>query len=76
MRTTIRLDDDIAAAVEGLRRERSMGVSEAVNSLARAGLLVKRDGPAFRQRTASLGLTLDVSNIGEALELLDDTSRR
>jgi hypothetical protein len=76
MRTTIRLDDDVAAAVEGLRRERSIGLSEAVNSLARAGLMVKRDAPAFRQRTVSLGLTLDVSNIGEALELLDDTSRR
>jgi hypothetical protein len=71
MRTTIRLDDDVAAAVEGLRRDRAMGLSEAVNSLARAGLLAKRDGPVFRQRTASLGLTLDVSNIAEVLELLD-----
>ena len=76
MRTTIRLDDDIAAAVEGLRRERSIGLSEAVNTLARAGLLMKRDGAAFRQRTVSLGLTVDLSNMGDALDSLDDASRR
>lgn len=73
MRTTIRLDDDVAAAAEQLRRERNIGLSEAVNRLARAGL---REGrPArrtFRQRTNKMGLRVDVSNVAEALELLDD----
>jgi hypothetical protein len=37
MRTTIDLADDVAAAVEKACRERGIGVSEAVNELARAG---------------------------------------
>ena len=73
MRTTIRLDDDVAAAAERLQRERHIGLSEAVNSLAREGLRA-RSAPRqeFRQRTSTLGLRLDVSNVAEALELLDD----
>lgn len=76
MRTTIRLDEDVAAAAEQLRRERHIGLSEAVNSLARAGL--RANHPArqtFRQRTSKLGLRVDVSNVAEALELLDGTER-
>lgn len=72
MRTTINLEPDVAAAAEELRRTRHVGLSEAVNALARAGL---RSGSAprpFRQRTAGLGITADVSNVAEALELLDD----
>jgi hypothetical protein len=74
MRTTVSLDDDVAAAVERLRRDRSIGLSEAVNELARAGLTVKRVARPFKQRTAQLGLKLDVTNVGEALDLLDDTN--
>jgi hypothetical protein len=72
MRTTITLDADIAAAVVRLRRHRSIGVSQAVNELARAGLTIKRPPRPFKQRTARLGLTLDVSNVAEALDLLDE----
>ncbi len=72
MRTTVRLDPDVAAAAEQLRRERRIGLGEAVNELARAGL---ERGPLaakpFRQRTASVGLKVDVTNVAEALELLD-----
>jgi hypothetical protein len=72
MRTTVKLDDDVAAAAEQLRRERHIGLSEAVNELARAGL---RRRPVarkrFRQRTRPIGLRIDVSNVAEALELLD-----
>jgi predicted transcriptional regulator len=72
VRTTIRLDDDVAAAAEQLRRERHVGLSEAVNTLARAGLRAQHPGRgAFRQRTSRLGLRMDVSNVSEALELLD-----
>jgi len=35
MRTTVALNDDVAAEVERLRGERSIGVSAAVNELAR-----------------------------------------
>jgi predicted transcriptional regulator len=74
MRTTVRLDDDVAAAVERLQRERHIGMSEAVNTLARAGLRAHHPPrQAFRQRTSKLGLTVDVSNVAEALELLDGT---
>jgi len=76
MRTTVNLDDDVAAAVRRLRDERGIGVSEAVNRLARVGLMVKPARSRFRQRTARLGLTLDVSNIAEALELLDGPAGR
>jgi Arc/MetJ family transcription regulator len=72
VRTTIRLDDDVAAAAEQLRRERHVGLSEAVNTLARAGLRAQHPGQrAFQQRTSRLGLRMDVSNVAEALELLD-----
>jgi Arc/MetJ family transcription regulator len=74
MRTTIRLDDDVAAAAERLRRERHIGLSEAVNALARAGLRASQPGRRmFRQRTSKLGLRVDVSNVADALELLDGT---
>lgn len=68
----MRLDPDIAAAAEQLRRERHIGLGEAVNELARAGLARSpRRSTPFRQRTASVGLKVDVTNVAEALELLD-----
>lgn len=73
MRTTIRLDDDVAAAAEQLRRERHIGLGQAVNELARMGL--QHGGSThrpFRQRTEHLGLRVDVTNVAEALELLDE----
>jgi hypothetical protein len=76
MRTTVSLDEDVAAAVERLRRERSIGLSEALNQLARAGLTVKRSAPPFRQREVKLGLQVDVTNVAEALELLDGPGAR
>jgi hypothetical protein len=55
VRTTITLADDVAAAVERLRRERSLGVSEAVNELIRNGLVRDRRPRRFAQRTHDLG---------------------
>ncbi|HEY3261809.1 MAG TPA: hypothetical protein VGJ95_16345 [Pseudonocardiaceae bacterium] len=75
MRTTIRLDDDVAAAAEQVRRERHIGLSEAVNELARAGLRSRPTARSFRQRSQHVGLRVDVSNVAEALELLDDMDR-
>ena len=71
MRTTVRLDDDVAAAAEHLRRERHISMSEAVNELARAGTRTKAQRKPFRQRSEPLGLKVDVSNIAEVLEQLD-----
>ena len=72
MRTTISLDDDVAAAVEKMRRENGIGISEAVNSLIRAGLSTPPRRSMYEHRTSDLGFRVDISNIGEVLELLDE----
>jgi hypothetical protein len=76
MRTTLRLDDDVLAAAERLRQERHIGLSEAVNELARAGMQRSGQPRAFRQRTQALGLRIDVSNVAEALDLLDELDNK
>jgi metal-responsive CopG/Arc/MetJ family transcriptional regulator len=76
MRTTVTLDDDVAAAVERLRRDRSIGLSEAINELVRAGLTVKRPRKPFRQQSANIVFKVDVTNVAEALELLEGPAAR
>jgi Arc/MetJ family transcription regulator len=76
MRTTLSLDEDVAAAVQRLRDERHLGLSEAVNELIRAGLAAPPRRKAFRQRSAKLGLRIDVSNVADALEHLDGPEAR
>jgi Arc/MetJ family transcription regulator len=76
MRTTVNLDDDVAAAVERLRHERHVGLSQAVNALIRTGLAARPRRQRFRQPTADLGLRLDVTNVAEALELIDGPGHR
>jgi hypothetical protein len=71
MRTTITLADDVAAAVEKLRRERGVGISEAVNELVRSGLTAAHPSRPFRQKAHDLGTGVDVSNVAEAIETLD-----
>ncbi|HWG74735.1 MAG TPA: ribbon-helix-helix protein, CopG family [Acidimicrobiales bacterium] len=66
------LDDDVAAAVESLRRQEGTGVSEAVNRLIRAGLARRPTRVTYRHRTSDLGLKIDVTNVGEVLDLLDE----
>ncbi|MCG5214386.1 hypothetical protein [Streptosporangium sp. KLBMP 9127] len=67
----MRLDEDVASAVERLRHERHIGLSEAVNELVRAGLRARPERRVFRQRTHAMGVRVDVSNVAEALDLLD-----
>jgi hypothetical protein len=76
MRTTVSLEDDVAAAVEEIRRTRHIGLSEAVNELARAGMAAPRKGKVFQQRSADLGIRIDVSNVAEALDTLDGPGAR
>ncbi len=72
MRTTITLADDVAAAIEKLRRERSIGLSEAVNDLVRAGLIEQdRVHTPFRQTSHDLGHGVDYANVADALETLE-----
>lgn len=76
MRTTVTLADDVAAGIDRLRRERDLGLSEAVNDLVRAGLTAERSVQVFCQETHDLGPGVDFSNIGETLETLDGPTAR
>lgn len=76
MRTTVTLADDVAAAVERLRRERSLGVSEAVNELIRTGLMHQDRPERFIQTTHDLGAGVDYTNVAEAIETLDGPAAR
>ena len=72
MRTTVNLADDVAAAVEKIRRERSAGISEVVNELVRAGLASEeKPRTQFRQQSRDLGAGIEFDNVGDALETLD-----
>jgi len=77
VRTTVTLADDVAAAVEKLRRDRGIGLSEAVNDLVRSGLTATPQRRSFVQRTHDLGSDrIDVSNVGELIETLDGPAAR
>ena len=76
VRTTVTLDDDVAAAVEEARRARAAGFSETVNDLIRKGLLYRKAGGAFVQRSRQVGVTIDVSNVAEALEIAEAAPAR
>ena len=72
VRTTITFDNDVAALIEGLRREQGIGVSDAVNRLIRNGAAQPAARHAYRHRSAPIGLKVDVTDIGAVLDLLDD----
>jgi len=73
MRTTITFEPDVAALVEAVRRQDGVGVSEAVNRLVRAGARQDANGTAvYQHRSADVGVTVDVTNVAEVLDLLDD----
>lgn len=76
MRTTVTLDDDVAAAVEQVQRERSIGKSQAINDLIRAGLVTRPERRPFKQETYPMGMLIDVTNVAEALELLEGPAHR
>ena len=76
MRTTVNLDDDVVAAIQRLRRERGLGLSEALNELARAGLQAPGARERFRQRSVDMGIGIDVRDTAEALELAEGPAYR
>jgi hypothetical protein len=76
MRTTITLADDVAAAVERLRRERSAGLSEVVNELIRSGLVAGGRRRDFKQKTHDMGDGVDYANVADAIETLDGPAAR
>ncbi|HEV2975086.1 MAG TPA: hypothetical protein VGX69_08835 [Solirubrobacteraceae bacterium] len=75
MRTTLTLDDDVAAAIERRRRELDHTLKQEVNDLIRAGLArVEADErpnqlPPFRVEPFDTGgLLIDVTDVSAALE--------
>ena len=75
MRTTVNLPADLQAEVDRLRREEGLGTSEALVTLARRGLRAAPTRERFVQRTHSLGARIDVSDIGQVLDVLDEDDR-
>jgi hypothetical protein len=75
MRTTVELDPDNARAVQALRRE-GRGASEAVNELIRRGIMTAPQQQPFVPRTRRLGIKIDVSNVADALDLLEEPDAR
>ncbi len=78
MRTTVRLDDDVAKALDALRRERGLGTSAALNELARRGMAASTEAPGrFRQRTSDMGQArVPLDDIGSALDVLEGEAHR
>lgn len=82
MRTTLTLDDDVAAALEQARKQRKLGLKELVNDALRRGLEQMRGKRAprrrFRARAVDLGpcLIRDIANVSEALSVAEGESRK
>lgn len=72
MRTTVRLDPEVYAEAKRIQHEQHVGLGEAVNMLAKAGLARKSERKPFVQRSMNLGTKIDVTNIGEMLAILDE----
>jgi Arc/MetJ family transcription regulator len=68
MRTTITLDEDVAAQLRRVMRERDLTFKDAVNSAIRAGLGVEREGGAYRLPTYRMGARPGV-DLDKALRL-------
>jgi hypothetical protein len=78
--TILTLDDDVAAALERLRRSRRIGLKRLVNEALRRGLsdMGKRQGPREPVRTRAVALgrvrIATIDNIGEALAIIEGES--
>jgi len=82
MRTTLTLDDDVAALLERVRKARKTGLKDTVNEALREGLRQMAAPPKRRQpyRTPStdLGPSLigSLDNIGQVLETAEGPLHR
>lgn len=82
MRTTLSIDDDVAAQLDRLRRRRGGTFKETVNEALRQGL-AQLERPAkpsrrFRTRSVSLGRPAvpDADNIADLLAVVEGDSFR
>ena len=82
MRTTLTLDDDVAAKLEKLRDTRRQSFKEIVNEALRRGLGELTARPkrreAFRTKSVSLGRCLvgNVDNVSDALAFAEGETFR
>jgi hypothetical protein len=66
-----------AAAVDQLRRRERIGISEALNRIARAGLTSRATRQPFRQRSFPMGpFKVDVTCVAEAIERVEGPGHR
>ena len=75
MRTTLNLDEDVAAQLGSLARKQGTSLSRAANELMRAGLRQaqeRRELSRYEPPTFDTGQPLvDVTDVATALEVLD-----
>jgi len=74
MRTTLSLDDDVAAQLEAWRTERDLSFKEAVNAALRRGLSElsrKRTRKPFRTKPIDMG-HCRFANLDNVWEVLDE----
>jgi hypothetical protein len=82
MRTTLTLDDDVAATLQSLRRSRRIGLKQLINEALRRGLkeMGRRRGPREPVRTKAVALgrvrVPSIDNIAEALAIAESESFR
>ncbi len=78
MRTTLTLDDDVAAALEQLRRTRGGRLKTVINELLREGLRHVHVRPTRRVRFRTQSIDLgrprasSVDNVAEVLAIAED----
>ncbi len=76
MRTTLTLDEDVAAAIAHRRRRRNHTLKQEVNELIRVGLRHADEKPVtddrFRVQPLDIGeLLIDVDDVSAALDLAE-----
>ena len=80
MRTTITLDEDVAAVIERLRKSRDQSLRDIINAALREGLkhltAPARKRPPFRTTEVDLGRCrlVNVDNVAEVLAVAESDS--
>lgn len=75
MRTTVTLDDDVAALIESERASTGESFRTAINRLVRRGARRGSDGPAQALPLLKGRPVLDVADVSALLATLDDERR-
>ena len=80
MRTTLTIDDDVALALERLRKSRNASLKEVINEALRRGLkemgAPRKPRERFRTRSVSLGRVrvASIDNIAETIAVSEGES--